>query len=164
MDYKIKIKKSKFYNLKNNELENEVMEMVYEYSNDIGIVKILSRGQKAVYLINTLYNQIINGGFAQYFWNFKGEYLIDTLESLKLIGANQTYKCFNKIIKLFEKKKIQFLELREKENLNQITEAYSLFESFESYEKELIINEYEDIEKLIYEYIRSNPDEFVYFC
>lgn len=68
------------------DLDNFIGELS-DYGDNMAV---LTEPQKNFYLNQSLEREINNGGFNQYFINSCGDYAHESINSLKLIGANHT--------------------------------------------------------------------------
>lgn len=64
-----------------------------DYGNNI---RVLNQSQKIVLIIENLEREINNGGFNQFYFNSSGNFANETLEYLKIIGANSTFEIVKK--------------------------------------------------------------------
>ena len=94
-------------------LSNNTNNSIIELDNFIGELcaygdemETLTEPQKLFYYIQCLEREVNNGGFNQYFINSSGEYAHQTIQSLKLIGANTTADILQKAIDQFPDKKV----------------------------------------------------------
>lgn len=61
----------------------------------------LNDSQRYLYLSQTVYNEVNNGGFAQYFANSSGDYVHESVEALIRIGDQKTAHLLQKAIDKF---------------------------------------------------------------
>jgi len=66
-----------------------------------GGLETLSADEKVFHLVDQMDREVNNGGFSQFFTNSAGDYSMDTLDALKLIGAKKTAKLLAEAISLF---------------------------------------------------------------
>jgi hypothetical protein len=64
-------------------------------------LEALPQSERAVVLINQLRDEVANGGFLQYFTNASGEYAIETLRILKVIGATDSARILEQALMVF---------------------------------------------------------------
>jgi len=84
------------------ELDNFIGELC-AYGDEM---ETLTEPQKLFYYIQCLEREVNNGGFNLYFINSSGEFAHQTIQSLKLIGANTTADILQKAIDQFPDKKV----------------------------------------------------------
>jgi len=77
------------------------------------IVSRLSAGFQMVFYTFILEGEIDNGGYNQYFFNSSGKYALLTLDSFKLIGADENHKNLKKAIAIHtrEQKNVKLQKL-----------------------------------------------------
>lgn len=61
----------------------------YQRGRDRDAVLKLPRGLRVVYLLRALDGEVYNGGFAQFFSNSSGQFVQETLEDCRLVGAER---------------------------------------------------------------------------
>jgi hypothetical protein len=146
--------------LNSSDVKNSIGEIsffvckVCNYGNNFEEV---TEPQKHLYLNRWFENQINNGGFWQYFFNSSSNVAHQTVDSLRIIGANTTADMLQKAIDQFPDKTIP----------NTYEERMEIFEQIgdSEYEvwKELTKKFYEypdDLQTLNLEYIKQNRDMF----
>jgi hypothetical protein len=117
----------------------------------------LTLAEKNFVYIEDLEREVNNGGFEQYFFNSSGNYTIETINALKIIGSEIFLNLLEKAVKTFpngivpkdrnERQKV-LLDIRD---INE--EIWiDLDRQFYKYE--------EDIHKLLIDYIKNNINEF----
>jgi hypothetical protein len=82
----------------------------------------LTEPQKNFYFNQCLEREVNNGGFSLYFTNSSGEYAHQTVETLKLIGANNFAKILQKAIDKFPSKTVPQDREERQEIVEQIEE------------------------------------------
>jgi hypothetical protein len=85
----------------------------------------LPEKEKIVYLIAILDEEIANGGISQYFVNRYGQFALETIEALKLIGAEKASSIVKRAYLKVNNENIPYSLFRKKIFLNKID---SLFE------------------------------------
>jgi len=115
---------------------------------------------KTTYLIGVLNQQVLNGGFQQYYDNRYGRFAYETLTALKEIKAKNTHDLLRKSLELINPKGItnkDFRELIIKRNYetNTIIED-SLNELDNIYYS---LSDMEDIEQLLGDYLKLRISE-----
>lgn len=116
---------------------------------------------KTVYLINELESEVNNGGFLQFFTNSSGKYTNETIESLELIGANNTKNLLEKAVGIMLKHNESTENLNRKINSREL---YEIFETSEIYDNEVIMKELNDMDSKFYESTEPTQElKFKYF-
>ncbi len=117
----------------------------------------LSNLQKCFYFNQNLEREINNGGFSQYFFNSSGDYALETIESLNLIGANKTAKILEKAIAQFPESKVPIDKVLREEILEQIEEKANIV--WEQLDDEFVKYD-DDLNSLNLEFVKKNLDSF----
>jgi hypothetical protein len=109
--------------------------------------------QKTFYYNQNLEREVNNGGFNQYFFNSAGKFAMETIESLKAIGAHRTKDILQTAINQFHGN-IPADPRERQEKLEQIDEGIweELDTKFFAYE--------DDLNSLNFEYIKNHKDKF----
>jgi hypothetical protein len=121
------------------------------------VVNEMDQPVATVYRIGILNLQLMNGGLIQYFDNSYGIFAYETLEDLKRVGANYSYKILETCLKYINPENYsdnRFIELvaeREYDNYDN-SFAMKLNELDDEYYK---LDEKEDLEKLLADYLRQ---------
>ncbi len=116
---------------------------------------------KTVYLINEFESEVNNGGFLQFFTNSSGKYINETIESLELIGANNTKNLLEKAVKIMLKHNESTENLNRKINSREL---YVIFETSEIYDNEVLMKELNDLDSKFYESTEPTQElKFKYF-
>ncbi|OIQ22881.1 DMP19 family protein [Lacinutrix sp. MedPE-SW] len=116
---------------------------------------------KTVYLINEFESEVNNGGFLQFFTNSSGKYINETIESLELIGANNTKNILEKAVKIMLKHNESTENLNRKINSREL---YEIFETSEIYDNEFLMKELNDLDSKFYESAEPTQElKFKYF-
>jgi len=116
---------------------------------------------KTVYLINEFESEVNNGGFLQFFTNSSGKYTNETIESLELIGANNTKNLLEKAVKIMLKHNESTENLNRKINSREL---YEIFETSEIYDNEVLMKELNDLDSKFYESTEPTQElKFKYF-
>jgi hypothetical protein len=92
--------------LNSSDLNSSIIELdnyICEWGDNL---EVLTYPQMAFYFNQELEREVNNGGFDQYFWNSSGMYANETLETLKLIGANKTADILKAAIDPFPDKQV----------------------------------------------------------
>jgi Domain of unknown function (DUF4375) len=120
-------------------------------------IPALSYPQIAFYFNQEIEREVNNGGFDQYFKNSSGRYANDTIDTLKLVGANKTAKILESAIEIFPEQIVPIDdELRDK-IYEQIKDMASelwgdLDQQFFKYE--------DNLNKLNMEFVKNNREYF----
>jgi hypothetical protein len=151
--------------IKDDDLEQAVYDniaakMMNDEREEIEIVKSLTTGQRAIYVVWVITGQIDNGGFNQFYFNSTRQFAEVGEEAFKTIGsekraallnrANQTYNKSAEVLKKYNDGTIEGFSKSYEENLFD-----KLDEEFYKLEEE------ESLRTLIIKYIRSNMNEFI---
>jgi len=116
---------------------------------------------KTIYLINELESEVNNGGFLQFFANSSGKYTNETIESLGLIGANNTKNLLEKAVKIMLKHNESTENLNSKINSREL---YEIFETSEIYDNEVLMKELNDLDSKFYKSTEPTQElKFKYF-
>lgn len=135
------------------ELDNFIGELC-DYGDDYSK---LTEPQKLFYLNQNLEREINNGGFNQYFRNSSGDNAFETIQSLKVIGANKTLAILQKAIDQFPDKTV----LKERSERNKIIDQIEedVNEVWDELDQQFF--KYEDnLNDLNIEYIKQHKDLF----
>lgn len=137
----------------------EPINLAKSRDDDKELSKRFSPGQKALYFIWYLDEQVRNGGFPQFYLNGYGEYIPPIKEGLKLIGDSA-------MLTLVSNADNEYLTHRkEVDSYKQKSDWQPLYEApykFDEYNKEYYsLNE--KMMKLIEKYARQHPEDFVKF-
>jgi hypothetical protein len=120
-------------------------------------MEVLTEPQKNFYLNQNLEREINNGGFNQYFINSSGDFAHETVQSLKVIGANHTADILQKAIDQFPNKKVPKDRDERIETVEEIEET--AIEVWEELDQELF-KYVDDLNTLNIEYVRRNKENF----
>ena len=134
---------------------DEFVSELCEYGENL---ENLTEPQKNFFFNQQLEMEVNNGGFSQYFFNSPGDYAHQTVESLKLIGANNVAKILQEAIDKFPNKTVpQDRTERQDVLLDEIEEKN------EDVWNELDDKFYEypdDLSQLNFDYIKQNKEFF----
>ena len=117
----------------------------------------LTEEQKNFFFNQNLEREVNNGGFNQYFYNSSGDFAHETINSLKIIGADKTANILQQAIDLFPDKTVPQNRTKRQEILEKIEETVS--EIFEELDQKFFIYE-DDLNTLNIEFVRQNKDKF----
>ena len=117
----------------------------------------LNKSQRVFYLNQCLEREINNGGFNQYFFNSSGNFALETVESLKAIGAHKTADILFHAISCFPDGQVPKDQEHRQKIIEVIEETANdkwqqLEDKFMSYE--------EDLNSLNMSYIKFNKADF----
>ena len=101
----------------------------------------LTKSQKQFYYNREFEREVNNGGFAQYFFNSSGDFVHQTIHSLRAIGADTTANILQEAIDQFPDKNVP----------QDRTERYKILEQIQDTAKPI----WDEIEKRFFEY----PDD-----
>ena len=126
--------------------------MWYDY------VMKLPEYQRIVYLTMILDDQVLNGGFDQYFVNGYGQFVLETIQALKVIGALHKANYLETAFKLINSKQYN-IQLFRKKLLNQkIRSLYTddaLSDNLEKLDDDYYADE-EDLIFLLHQYLSDS--------
>lgn len=117
----------------------------------------LSPGQKALYFFWYLDEEVTNGGFIQFYWNYNRRYLPPIIEGLKLIGDTELINLVTKADQEYLENKDKFDLQRENDNWEPLYKDLKEFEKFDNHYYKIHDRTMELIEK----YTRQNINEFI---
>jgi hypothetical protein len=149
----------KLLNSGNN--SNLIYELI-DYINRLCIygkkINILNQCQKIFFYNQSLEMEVNNGGFNQFFSNISGSFAHETVDSLKIIGANKTAEILSDAIAQFPENKVPKKQSERNTVLEKIEYKadliwYKLDEQFYNYE--------DDLESLNADYIKQNKENFI---
>mgnify|MGYP001769671613 CR=1 FL=1 len=120
-------------------------------------IEKLNESQKVFYLNQCLEREINNGGFSQYYLNTSSNFALETVESLKAIGAYKTAEILFHANSIFPDGQVPKDQEQRQKLIEEIEEAgngkwQQLEDKFMTYE--------EDLNSLNMNYIKSNKDKF----
>ena len=117
----------------------------------------LTEQQKNFFFNQNLEREVNNGGFKQYFSNSSGDFAHETIDSLRIIGAEKTAAILQKAIDQFPGKTVLKDRIARQAVLERIEEtADEVWEELDQ-----IFFTYEDnLNELNIEYVRLNKDKF----
>ena len=128
---------------------------VCDYGNNFDTV---TEPQKYIYLNRWFENQINNGGFCQYFVNSSSDVVHQTVDSLRIIGANATADMLQKAIDQFPNKTVPNTYETRMAIFSQLDDtAYNIWEELN---QKFYTNPPDDLTALNFEYIKQNRNEF----
>lgn len=120
-------------------------------------VDLLNEEERVVLFIEMLEAQVNNGGFYQYFFNSSGNYVYETLKSLKRINAHTTTNLLQRAINIFPVSPVPKDQKVRRETMVELDDSFSE-------ELNKLDDEYyqysENLAKLLIEFVRKNKDKF----
>lgn len=122
-------------------------------------IKKLSKSEKVFVFVENLEKELNNGGFNQFFFNSTGNYCNETLEALKIIKAEKTFKLLEEAINQFPNKKIPLDEDKRRNLIEKIEDKVEekwneLDNFFYKYE--------DDIAKMLLNFVENNSEDFLH--
>jgi hypothetical protein len=116
----------------------------------------LTECEKNIVYIEELEREVNNGGFNQYFFNSSGDFALETIGALKIIGSKTFLEIVQEAVDKFPGKIVPKDRGERQKLLANIDENIELWEELDNrfYEYE------EDIYELMIRYIRKNINEF----
>ena len=121
--------------------------------------KRFSPGQKAIYFIWYLDEQVRNGGFPQFYLNGYGEYIPAIKNGLKLIGDTAMYSLVSNADSEYFKHKKEIDSYTQKNDWQPLYEAPYKFDSYDK----IYYSINENMITLFEKYARNHPEDFVKF-
>ena len=112
----------------------------------------LPKELQITYMVVILHNQVINGGFHQYFVNGYGQFAKETIHALVEIGALRKAELLNTALTIVNSKNMTDVDFREKLLKKEIEPLFvrdELFEPLDKLDSEYYETEEEDIERLL---------------
>ena len=135
------------------ELDNFICELC-RWGDDM---ENLTDAQRTFYYNQNLEREVNNGGFNQYFINSSGDFAHETINSLKIIGANRTADILQSAIDQFPDKKVPSDRDERIELVAQVEETAN--EKWEDLDQKFF--EYKDnLNSLNIEYVKKYRTEF----
>lgn len=137
----------------------EPINLAKSRDDDKELSKRFSQGQKALYFIWYLDEQVTNGGFLQFYLNDYREYIQPIKNGLKLIGDTALYSLVTNADNEY------LTHQKEVDSYKQKSDWQPLYDKgykFENYDK-IYYSSNENMMKLIEKYARQHPEEFVKF-
>lgn len=137
--------------IRNNWLEDVDSTKWFDY------VKILPPRLQATYLVGVLNMQVTNGGLNQYFVNGYGQFCYETIESLKMIGAEKASMVLEKASNDVNNEMMSPSKFRRKLIKGEIDRLYDdtlLDKALDNYDEQLL--EYQaEIEEMLLSFIKN---------
>jgi hypothetical protein len=137
----------------------EPINLAKSKDDDKELSKRFSPGQKALYFIWYLDEQVRNGGFPQFYLNGYGEYIPAIKDGLKLIGDTAMYSLVTNADNEY------LTHQKEVDSYKQKSDWQPLYETpykFDSYD-EIYYSSNENMMKLLEKYARQHSEDFVKF-
>ena len=147
----------KLYNSAGEQLQSSVADWA-NYDLWRNSVSELDETQKSVYLIGVLNQQVLNGGFIQYFDNSYGMFGYETLRILRTIGATASANLLEQALNLVNHEQLSEPEFSKyiSDNLvdeNVCDELDQLDDQYYELENS------EDLEDLLANWIKTEPNK-----
>lgn len=120
-------------------------------------IDFLTDPQKNFYYNQNLEREINNGGFNQFYLNSSGDFAHETIDSLRLIGANKTALIVERANDQFPDKKVPKDRATRQEILTLIEDKAN--EIWEELDQKFYAYE-DDLNSLNIDYVRKNRNEF----
>jgi len=117
----------------------------------------LTNEQKNFFFNQNLEREINNGGFYQYLFNSSGDFALETINSLKIIGADKTATILQQAIDQFPDKIVPKNRTERQEVLEKIEETAN--EIFEDLDQKFLVYD-DDLNTLNIEFVRQNKNKF----
>jgi hypothetical protein len=127
--------------------------------HEVTIVAGLPKAVSAIYVTTLLDNEVLNGGFHQYFWNSSGDFALMTLEGLERLGAPKHAAVLQSAIATFEAERAVFDRYRALDTSEAFNESvkHSTLGALDEQYYDLGFDALTDIQA---SYIRSHLGEF----
>ena len=154
--------KVKFDTLHGSEFDWAILEpinLAKSRDDDKELSKRFSPGQKALYFIWYLDEQVTNGGFVQFYLNGYREYISPIKDGLKLIGDTAMYALVANADNEYLTHQTEVDSYKQKSDWQPL---YDKGYKFESYDK-IYYSSNENMMKQIEKYARQHPEDFVKF-
>lgn len=110
------------------------------------------------YLIVVFHNQILNGGFHQYFVNGYGQFAEETIKALKTIGSLKKAELLEEAFRIVNHKNYSneiFIKTLLARKIEKLFSKDDLFDPLSRLDNSYYADENEDIEQLLGRYLRS---------
>lgn len=119
----------------------------------------LSKSEKVFVFVENLEKELNNGGFNQFFFNSSGNYCNETLDALKIIKAEKTFKLLEVAIDQFPNKEVPIDENERRILIEKIEDDVEekwneLDSAFYKYE--------DDMSGLLLNFIENNLEDFMH--
>jgi hypothetical protein len=70
--------------------------------DEFDVVNALRGGMRALYLTWTVESEVIEGGFARYFWNWTGRFAAEAAEAFEFFGAREHARLLREAIRVYD--------------------------------------------------------------
>lgn len=117
----------------------------------------LTEPQKNFYFNQNLEREINNGGLNQYFFNSSGDFAHETINSLKVIGANKTADILQKAIDQFPNKEVPKDRAARQVVLEKIEGTSNAV--WEELDQKFFVYQ-DNLNNLNIDYVKRNKDKF----
>jgi hypothetical protein len=125
--------------------------------SEFRLSKRFSPGQKALYYIWYLDEEVTNGGFIQFYWNGYRKYIPLIQDGLQLIGHKEMLEIVQKADNEYMLHKDKFDSLRKSDNWEPLYDNLKNFDVYDSIYYQI----HDKTMDLIEAYVRNHPGEFV---
>jgi hypothetical protein len=117
----------------------------------------LTTAQKIVFFVSNLEKELNNGGFNQFYWNTSGDYVSETVEALKSIGANKAITIIEKANSVWRDSNVPKTQDERQQIFLEIEATAE--DIWDNCDQEYLQYE-QDITKLLFTYAKDNQEEF----
>src|SRR6266566_9875702 len=148
--------------------DNDLVSAVYAHvlhhvlpdlAHEVAIVAGLPKAVSAIYVTTLLDNEVLNGGFHQFFWNSSGEFALMALEGLERLGAPKHAAVLQSAIATFETERAVFDRYRALDTSEAFSESVRR-SSLGALDEQYYDLGFDALTDLQASYIRSHLDEF----
>lgn len=147
-------------NYNDGEIYEQITSKITNGNIEDQVVK-MSMGRQMIFLTISLEDEVNNGGFNQFFWNYTVSLSQIALKGYELIGAINLAKIVNEAINIYSEELPKNYKSKKKNSTNSFDESYSETQCGKLDEKFLELVKTENPTKLRIAYIKSHKDEFV---
>ena len=95
-----------------------------DLDHEVEIVAHLPKAVAAIYTTTLLENEVVNGGFNQFFWNSTGKLALMALEGLEVIGALRHAAILRLAMATYESERVVLEQFRTRGTSAAFTESY----------------------------------------
>lgn len=125
-----------------------------EAQDEAGIVASLPAGVRALYLTWTVESEVIDGGFARYFWNWAGQFAQQAVEAFEYFSAHEHARLMREANRVYA----------EECGTTYVSDGRELIDAYQSWRLQLLEDHFyqldEGLSALRIARIRSNPRVF----
>jgi hypothetical protein len=123
----------------------------------VALKQTLSEAEQTFQYVDELESQVNNGGFQLFFYNYSGDFSLETLVALETIGATKTTEMLRKAIQLFPAPGVAMDTQMRRGILDKIDK--SILEQWYHLDDEYFQCE-DNIEELLLKFVRENKEAF----